>query len=132
MLIFTKLPNPIREIRVSKLVFITIPCLKFWAQGSNYWMVLQQDLQILVLVQYLYTPDTCTHQSRLLSVKLTQHVLCKQMQTGKIYVSKLYSWNHLELEFSSKTCSICQISLKCIFITLYIVQNRWWRNEMTK
>ena len=24
--------NPIRETRVLKLVFITIPCLKFWAQ----------------------------------------------------------------------------------------------------
>ena len=34
ILISTKLPNPIRETRVSKLVFITIPCLKFWAQRS--------------------------------------------------------------------------------------------------
>ena len=32
ILIFTKLPNPIRETRVLKLVFRTIPCLKFWAQ----------------------------------------------------------------------------------------------------
>ena len=31
ILIFTKLRNPIRETRVLKLVFITIPCLKFWA-----------------------------------------------------------------------------------------------------
>ena len=30
----TKLPNPICETRVSKLVFITIPCLKFWAQAN--------------------------------------------------------------------------------------------------
>ena len=29
--ISTKLPNPIRETRVLKLVFITIQCLKFWA-----------------------------------------------------------------------------------------------------
>ena len=29
----TKLPNPIRETRVLKLVFRTIPCLKFWALG---------------------------------------------------------------------------------------------------
>ena len=33
ILITTKLPNPIRKTRVLKLVFITIPCLKFWAQG---------------------------------------------------------------------------------------------------
>jgi len=32
ILITTKLPNPIRKTRVLKLVFITIPCLKFWAQ----------------------------------------------------------------------------------------------------
>ena len=25
------MPKPIRETRVLKLVFITIPCLKFWA-----------------------------------------------------------------------------------------------------
>ena len=31
ILISTKLTNPIRETRVLKLVFITIPCLKFWA-----------------------------------------------------------------------------------------------------
>ncbi len=31
ILITTKLPNPIRKTRVLKLVFITIPCLKFWA-----------------------------------------------------------------------------------------------------
>jgi hypothetical protein len=34
ILISTKLPNPIPETRVSKLVFITIPCLKFWAQEN--------------------------------------------------------------------------------------------------
>ena len=28
------MPKPIRETRVLKLVFRTIPCLKFWAQGS--------------------------------------------------------------------------------------------------
>ena len=28
---YTKLPNPIHETRVLKLVFRTIPCLKFWA-----------------------------------------------------------------------------------------------------
>ena len=26
-----KLPDPIRETQVSKLVFITIPCLKLWS-----------------------------------------------------------------------------------------------------
>ena len=31
-----KLPNPIRETLVSKLVFMTIPCLKFWALGVLY------------------------------------------------------------------------------------------------
>ena len=36
ILISTKLPNPIRKTQVSKLVFRTIPCLKFWAQGSPY------------------------------------------------------------------------------------------------
>ena len=30
------MPKPIRETRVLKLVFITIPCLKFWAQVSMY------------------------------------------------------------------------------------------------
>jgi len=35
ILISTKLPNPINETRVSKLVFITIPFLKFWAQGDS-------------------------------------------------------------------------------------------------
>ena len=28
--------NPIHETRVLKLVFTTIPCLKFWAQGKLY------------------------------------------------------------------------------------------------
>ena len=36
ILITTKLPNPIRKTRVLKLVFITIPCLKFWAQGDTF------------------------------------------------------------------------------------------------
>ena len=35
ILISTKLPNPIRKTRVLKLVFITIPCLKFWAQNTD-------------------------------------------------------------------------------------------------
>ena len=30
-MIFTKLPNPIRETRVLKLVFTMTPCHKFWA-----------------------------------------------------------------------------------------------------
>ena len=34
-MIYTKLSNPIRETRVLKLVFITIPCLKFWAQSPK-------------------------------------------------------------------------------------------------
>ena len=34
ILISPKLPNPIRETPVLKLVFITIPCLKFWAQTT--------------------------------------------------------------------------------------------------
>ena len=34
--ISTKLPNPIRETRVPKLVLITIPCPKFWALGQNF------------------------------------------------------------------------------------------------
>ena len=29
------MPKPIRETRVLKLVFITIPCLKFWAQWNK-------------------------------------------------------------------------------------------------
>ena len=32
----TKLPNSIRETRVLKLVFITIPSLKFWAQSPKF------------------------------------------------------------------------------------------------
>ena len=36
ILIFTKLSNPIRETRVLKLVFITIPCLKFWALSPKF------------------------------------------------------------------------------------------------
>jgi len=34
-LISTNQPNPIRETWVSKLVFITIPCLKFWHLYKN-------------------------------------------------------------------------------------------------
>ena len=44
-MIFIKLPNPICETRVLKLVFITIPCLKFWAQG----------LQVTVHCTYKYS-----------------------------------------------------------------------------
>ena len=33
--ISTKLGKPICETRVPKLVFITIPCLKFWAQDFS-------------------------------------------------------------------------------------------------
>ena len=33
---FTKLPNPIPETRVLKLVLIAILCLKFWAQEMKY------------------------------------------------------------------------------------------------
>ena len=36
ILVSTKLPNPIRNTRVLKLVFITIPCLKFWALKSQF------------------------------------------------------------------------------------------------
>ena len=32
--ILIKLSNPVPETRVSKLVYITIPCLKFWALGD--------------------------------------------------------------------------------------------------
>ena len=35
ILISTKLPNPVRETRVPKLGFITIHCLKFWAQAKQ-------------------------------------------------------------------------------------------------
>ena len=34
-MISTKLPNPIRETHVPNLVFITIPCLRFSAQGCT-------------------------------------------------------------------------------------------------
>ena len=37
ILISTKLPNPITETRVSKLVFIIIPCLKFWSTRVLQW-----------------------------------------------------------------------------------------------
>jgi len=35
LLMSIKLHNPIRETLVSKLVFITVPCLKFWALGGT-------------------------------------------------------------------------------------------------
>ena len=46
LLVSTKMPNPILETRVSKLVFITIPWLKFWAQSSLHAQVLQYTLLI--------------------------------------------------------------------------------------
>ena len=35
ILISTRLPNPVRETRVPKPCFITIHCLKFWAQAKQ-------------------------------------------------------------------------------------------------
>ena len=35
-MIFTKLPNPIRETLVLRLVIITIPGLQFWAQSPKF------------------------------------------------------------------------------------------------
>ena len=55
------MPNPINETRVLKLVFITIPCLKFWALG---WRVV----------------DICTLKKS--SVKVVSVSFCKNvMQT---------------------------------------------------
>ena len=48
-----KTPYPIRETRVSKLVFITIPCLNFWAQKikivSNLKKNIFSDLRLIVM-----------------------------------------------------------------------------------
>ena len=45
ILIFTKLPNPIRETRGLKLVLRTIPCLKFWAQTIIHGIVQHSSVQ---------------------------------------------------------------------------------------
>jgi len=47
ILIFTKLPNPIPETRVSELVFITIPCHKFWVLGYCLRVILNEFHQNL-------------------------------------------------------------------------------------
>ena len=57
ILISTKLPNPIGESRVLKLVFITIPCLKFWAQRRLYR--LYTDFLYRVLVPSSTQLETC-------------------------------------------------------------------------
>ena len=49
ILLSTKLPNPIPETLVSKLVFITIPCLKFWAQSPKFKKVSYPEFPFLDL-----------------------------------------------------------------------------------
>ena len=46
-LIFPKMPNPICETRVLKLVFITILCLKVWAQIKTNGSYLRKKGRIL-------------------------------------------------------------------------------------
>ena len=51
-----KLPNPIRETRVSKPVFITIPCLKFWAlKNNNLWPMATLYMYLYVFISPLIT-----------------------------------------------------------------------------
>ena len=45
----TKLPNPIRQTRVSKLGFVTIPCLKFWALRSAWYQYNEDDILLTKL-----------------------------------------------------------------------------------
>ena len=51
------MPKPIRETRVIKLVFITIPCLKFWALLDIYtWCTCTPwPLLIYFYLMYMYT-----------------------------------------------------------------------------
>ena len=50
ILISTKLTNPIRQTRVLKLVFITIPCLKFWAQSFPVEKKMLKKMLILIFM----------------------------------------------------------------------------------
>ena len=51
-MISTKLPNPIRKTRVLKLVFITIPCLKFWALYKLSISILYSTLSPIIFNEY--------------------------------------------------------------------------------
>ena len=61
-MISTKLPTPIREARVPKLVFITIPCLKFWAQEYTGFKVNISRVEYTVKVYHGIPGYTRVHQ----------------------------------------------------------------------
>ena len=52
------MPDPIRETQVPELVFITIPCLKFWAQTKSVTVLTVNNIHACILY-------TTRHLSRL-------------------------------------------------------------------
>ena len=62
ILIFTKLPNPIRVTRVLKLVFRTIPCVKFWALWSILLRYFETNLIFELKVNELNSGSNSSHK----------------------------------------------------------------------
>ena len=54
ILISIKLPNPIRKTRALKLVFIKIPCLKFWALLACCTLVHWTSINIYSVIPDIY------------------------------------------------------------------------------
>ena len=48
------MPNPILETRVLKLVFITIPCLKFWALATHSFSCTTISFFVLYLIDIIF------------------------------------------------------------------------------
>ena len=61
-MIFTKLPNPIRKTRALKLVFITIPCLKFWDPCAYTLYIISKDQVYNVLMTWVLIHVTTVHK----------------------------------------------------------------------
>ena len=68
ILILTKLPNPIRETRVLKLVFRTIPCLKFWDQSIQSFKVGESILSTIYnIFIYIFKEEENGQGSKLIT-----------------------------------------------------------------
>ena len=69
------MPNPIRETRVLKLVFITIPCLKFWAlQYGNSTDLGIKTFEFVTKTQFLWVQAYLSSKS-VLNLKFAS-VIC--------------------------------------------------------
>ena len=138
-MITTKLPNPIRKTRVLKLVFITIPCLKFWAQSpklktgyryeNQFWnpgltdgrLGSYMDIHIFVMKYYFILFLHTLHFFKSLKSKPTQTLRPQKGNSGVSFNDTLLNFGliisfwHLLLN----NCKCVQFSSSWLYSALY-------------